>query len=33
MTFVQILANLAISGVCAIIIVATIDIVKHQIKK
>ena len=33
MTFGEIIANLAISGVCAIIIVATIDIVKHLIKK
>lgn len=33
MTFLEILANLAISGVCAIIIVAGIDIVKHLIKK
>lgn len=33
MTFGEIIANLAISGVCAVLIVITIDIVKHLIKK
>lgn len=33
MTFLEILKNLAISGVCAVLIVAAVDIVKHQVKK
>ena len=33
MTFGEIIANLVISGVCAVLIVAAVDIVKHQVTK